>query len=65
MVEAKKNNESEVKVIRVGGETSVRRLIDQIKRLEERIIRMERAFDVLDRRLEGNARHPEDEGWFD
>ena len=30
-----------------------------------KIIRMERAFDALDRRLEGNARHPEDEGWFD
>ena len=37
----------------------------EIKRLEQRIIRMERAFDALDRRLEGNARHPEDEGWFD
>ena len=37
----------------------------KIKQLEERIIRMELAFDALDRRLEGNARHPEDDGWFD
>ena len=37
----------------------------EIKRLEDRIIRMERAFDALSRRLEGSARHPEDEGWFD
>jgi hypothetical protein len=37
----------------------------EIKRLEERIIRMERAFDALGRRLEGSERHVEDEGWFD
>ena len=36
-----------------------------IKELEKRIIRMERAFDALGRRLEGAARHPEDEGWFE
>ena len=36
-----------------------------IIQLEKRIIRMERAFDALDRRLEGSERHPEDEGWFD
>ena len=59
------NNESEVKVIRIGGETSVTRLLEQIKRLEERVIRMERAFDALGRRLEGSERHVEDEGWFD
>jgi len=44
------NNESEMKVIRIGGETSVARLLEQIKRLEERIIRMERAYDALGRR---------------
>lgn len=65
MVEAKKNSESEVKVIRVGGETSPVHLLNQIKRLEERVIRMERAFDALGRRLEGSERHVEDEGWFD
>lgn len=59
------NNESEMKVIRIGGETSVARLLEQIKRLEERIIRMERAYDALGRRLEGSERHVEDEGWFD
>ena len=59
------NDESEVKVIRIGGETSVTRLLEQIKRLEERVIRMERAYDALGRRLEGSDRHVEDEGWFD
>jgi len=59
------NNESEMKVIRIGGETSVARLLEQIKRFEERIIRMERAYDALGRRLEGSERHVEDEGWFD
>jgi predicted RNase H-like nuclease (RuvC/YqgF family) len=38
---------------------------ERIKQLEERIIRMERAFDALGRRLEGSERHVEDEGWFD
>ena len=65
MVEAKKNSESEVKVIRIGGETNVVQLYRQLKRLEERVIRMERAFDALGRRLEGSERHVEDEGWFD
>lgn len=36
-----------------------------LKDLEERVIRMERAFDALGRRLEGSERHVEDEGWFD
>tara|TARA_Y100001938_G_C7974748_1_gene371148 strand:- start:609 stop:785 length:177 start_codon:yes stop_codon:yes gene_type:complete len=58
MAKANKNNESELKV-------NVLIHHERIKQLEKRIIRMERAFDALDRRLEGNARHPEDEGWFD
>jgi tetrahydromethanopterin S-methyltransferase subunit B len=33
--------------------------------LEERINRLERIIDALNRRLEGSERHPEDEGWFD
>jgi len=33
--------------------------------LEQRIIRSERAYDALGRRLEGSERHVEDEGWFD
>ena len=60
-----KINENGVKVMKIGGETSVARLLEQIKALEERIIRMERAYDALGRRLEGSERHVEDEGWFD
>ena len=37
----------------------------KLKEMEERIIRMERSFDALGRRLEGSERHVEDEGWFD
>ena len=47
------------------GEKSESELKLMIKHLEERIIRMERAFDALGRRLEGSERHVEDEGWFD
>jgi len=43
--------------------------IDDLNRavvdIEHRVIRMERAFDALNRRLEGSERHPEDDGWFD
>ena len=43
--------------------------IDDLNRaivdMDERIIRMERAYDALGRRLEGSERHVEDEGWFD
>ena len=31
--------------------------LDQIDELEKRVIRMERAFDALGRRLEGSERH--------
>tara|TARA_Y100000004_G_C8933670_1_gene421160 strand:- start:61 stop:261 length:201 start_codon:yes stop_codon:yes gene_type:complete len=57
--------ESEVKMIAMRAEAGVQLLIDQIKCLEERVIRMERAYDALGRRLEGSERHVEDEGWFD
>tara|TARA_Y100001951_G_scaffold97140_1_gene96592 strand:+ start:163 stop:375 length:213 start_codon:yes stop_codon:yes gene_type:complete len=43
-------------------------LIDALKTittLEERLTRVERAYDALGRRLEGSERHVEDEGWFD
>ena len=40
-------------------------LVVMVTRLEERVIRMERAYDALGRRLEGSERHVEDEGWFD
>ena len=36
-----------------------------IKDLENQVIRMQRSFDALGRRLEGSERHVEDEGWFD
>ena len=43
--------------------------IDNLNRavvdMEQRVIRMERAYDALGRRLEGSERHVEDEGWFD
>lgn len=65
MREHVKVNENGVKVITVGGETSVSRLLEMIKQLEERVIRMEKSFDALGRRLEGSERHVEDEGWFD
>ena len=41
------------------------RILQLIYKLEQRIMRMERAFDALGRRLEGSDRHVEDEGWFD
>ena len=42
-----------------------KRYFEDIHKLEMRINRLERIIDALDRRLEGSARHPEDEGWFD
>ena len=41
------------------------KLTEQIVDLEKRLIRAERAYDALGRRLEGSERHIEDEGWFD
>ena len=58
-------SESELKVIAIRAEAGVQLLIDQVKELEQRIMRMERAYDALGRRLEGSERHVEDEGWFD
>ncbi len=62
-------SESEVKVSReldiLPLERLCRTLVDQISAIEERVIRMERAYDALGRRLEGSERHVEDEGWFD
>jgi hypothetical protein len=58
-------SESEVKVMEEVYEMVAEATMIEIRRLEERIIRMERAFDALGRRLEGSERHVEDEGWFD
>lgn len=37
----------------------------EIAMLYKRLDRLECKWDALIRRLEGVARHPEDEGWFD
>ena len=39
--------------------------MNRVMAIEDRLIRIERAYDALGRRLEGSERHPEDEGWFD
>ena len=55
-----------VKVTESKGENVIDfRILQLIYKLEQRIMRMERAFDALGRRLEGSDRHVEDEGWFD
>ena len=58
-------SESETRVIAIRAESGVYLLIDRLKEVEKRVIRMERAYDALGRRLEGSERHVEDEGWFD
>ena len=61
--------ESEMKVVVKIVNDMLRGHIDDLGRtivdIEQRIVRMERAFDALGRRLEGSERHVEDEGWFD
>ena len=61
--------ESEMKVVVKIVNEMLRGHINDLGRtivdMEQRIIRMERAFDALGRRLEGSERHVEDEGWFD
>ena len=61
--------ESEMKVVVKIVNEMLRGHIDDLGRtivdMEQRIIRMERAYDALGRRLEGSERHVEDEGWFD
>jgi len=61
--------ESEMKVVVKIVNDMLRGHIDDLGRtivdMEQRIVRMERAFDALGRRLEGSERHVEDEGWFD
>ena len=61
--------ESEMKVVVKLVNEMLRGHVDDLGRtivdMEQRIIRMERAFDALGRRLEGSERHVEDEGWFD
>ena len=60
-----KKSKSERKVNVDYEKATLNSLIVMVTRLEERIIRMERAYDALGRRLEGSERHVEDEGWFD
>jgi hypothetical protein len=63
-------NESEIKmndiIDRLADLSSdMNTILDVVRFLEERVIRMERSYDALGRRLEGSERHVEDEGWFD
>ena len=60
-----KKSKSERKVNVDYEKATLNSLIVMVTRLEERMIRMERAYDALGRRLEGSERHVEDEGWFD
>jgi hypothetical protein len=46
-------------------EIEVKMNTKQLAELYKRIDRLECKWDALIRRLEGVARHPEDEGWFD
>ena len=57
-----KVNESEAKVTR---ELDILPLERAVRQLFDRLDRLECKWDALIRRLEGVARHPEDEGWFD
>ena len=60
-----KKSEIEVKVNSMQLIAQLTALNKTIYELEQRIMRMERAYDALGRRLEGSERHVEDEGWFD
>ena len=63
------HNEDEMKVIVKVVNNLLKEHISLLEKaivdMEERVIRMERAYDALGRRLEGSERHVEDEGWFD
>ena len=60
-----KKSEIEMKVNSMQLIAQLTALNKTIYELEQRIMRMERAYDALGRRLEGSERHVEDEGWFD
>ena len=60
-----KKSEIEVKVNSMQLIAQLTALNKTIYDLEQRIMRMERAYDALGRRLEGSERHVEDEGWYD
>ena len=76
MVDPMTKSESKVKMHAITGDELAKyigyqaerervKMLKVIADLEQRIIRMERAYDALGRRLEGSERHVEDEGWFD
>lgn len=58
-------SETEMKVNSMQVIAQLTALNRMIYELEQRLTRMERAYDALGRRLEGSERHIEDEGWFD
>tara|TARA_Y100001951_G_scaffold101446_1_gene106368 strand:- start:134 stop:334 length:201 start_codon:yes stop_codon:yes gene_type:complete len=59
------NSENELRAFRMAVLDELEDMKTWIKDLENQVIRMQRSFDALGRRLEGSERHVEDEGWFD
>jgi predicted RNase H-like nuclease (RuvC/YqgF family) len=58
-------NKSECDGVHLSLWRAIERLQRSVKELEGEVIRMQRSYDALGRRLEGSERHVEDEGWFD
>ena len=65
-------SESEAEIMKVYAEelqcleNKIKDLLKKtISDIEWRLIKIERSYDALGRRLEGSERHVEDEGWFD
>ena len=65
-------SESEAEIMKVYAEelqNLEKKIKDLLKKtisdIEWRLIKIERSYDALGRRLEGSERHVEDEGWFD
>jgi hypothetical protein len=54
-----------VKMNENNAESVIREMRIELSDLYRRLDRLECKWDALMRRLEGVARHPEDEGWFD
>jgi hypothetical protein len=59
------NSENELRAFRLAVLDEVENMKRWIEQIEHQVIRMQRSFDALGRRLEGSERHVEDEGWFD
>jgi hypothetical protein len=59
------NSENEMRAFRLAVLDEIEDMKRWIVTLEHQVIRMQRSYDALGRRLEGSERHVEDEGWFD